>query len=738
MRPASTGSVITKSRRVGDQRLLIVGTFRPEEVAHRDHPLRAYRHEMVGRGPCEELALPLLGHQHVESYLNARFAPNDFASQLTGLIQRKTDGHPLFATLLIQWLLERGNIVQTADNWTLPHALSDEDVHAPQGVRSLIRTKLEALEEVDQRALQYASVEGEEFRSTVLALLLDVDDLDPEERLARLDKVHRLISTLAETELPDGTLTTRYRFSHALYRDALYDDVVSQRRVRLHRQIGQRLLDHYGDQESRIAAPLAMHFERGRDFARAVEYLIQAGGNATHAYANAEAETLYTHALSLVDRLDAEVQAKTEAVVHEKRSATRLALGRFSEAAEDSTRMVELARANDDTTSEFAGLRSLTQALFYSHRLDETAECAAQALAVAERSESAEWQADVMNLVGLKQLCWGELRDAKRTLDQGIALARSVEHRSALGQTLTWRAALLYWQSDYAAADDMLAEAVQLHADLRDGFHLVASLFFQGLVWGNQRRISESLTVLNEALAMAQHNGDSFWWPRLPNCIGWIHRELQDFDRATNQDQQGVDVGREHGVLEAQANSLINLGIDYTRGEQRGDPLPVFREVEDIFNRDAWFRWRYNIRLQAALTEHWLKQGDADKAVQFAHRLRETAVENEAWKYVAVADNLLARNAIARGNLAEGVTCMEAALEKLRLHPCPIVTWKIESACGRAFAELGERPKATAAFERAAAIVHEIAGHIADEQLRTTFLTSPAVRDVIEPPDLTT
>ena len=279
-------------QRVGDQRLLIIGTFRPEDVEHRDHPLRGYRHELVGRERCDELALPMLGSQHVESYLNVRFAPNDFAHQLTGLIQQKTDGHPLFATLLIQWLLERGDIFRSPDGWTLQHAVSDETVQAPQGVRSIIRTKLATLDEDDQRALQHASVEGEEFQSTVLAHLLDVDAVELEERLARLDTVHRLISTVAEEELPDGMLTTRYRFSHALYRDALYDDVVSQRRVRLHRQIGQRLLDHYRDQDSRIAAPLAMHFERGRDFVRAIDYLIQAGDNATHAYANAEAEAL--------------------------------------------------------------------------------------------------------------------------------------------------------------------------------------------------------------------------------------------------------------------------------------------------------------------------------------------------------------------------------------------------------------------------------------------------------------
>ncbi len=660
-----------------------------------------------------------------------------FANQLTDLIQRKTDGHPLFATLLIQWLLERGDIVQSDDGWTLAHAISDEDVHAPEGVRSIIRTKLETLEEDDQRALQYASVEGDEFQSTVLAHLLDVDDVELEERLARLDRTHRLVRTVAEEELPDGTLTTRYRFSHALYRDALYDDVVSKRRVRLHRQIGQRLLDHHQDHAARIAAPLAVHFERGRDFPQAVEFLIRAGDNATHVYAYAEAEILYSRALALVDRIDTAVRTGTEATIREKRGTTRFSLCRFPGAIEYYTRLVELGRTLEDTAVEFAGLSSLTKTLFFSHRLDETAERAGQALAVAESSDSAAWQADVMNMVGLKHLCYGELGDAKQTLDQAVALARSANHRAALGFALTWRAALHYWQSEYETAQDTLAEAVQLNADLRDGFQLLASLFFQGLVWGNQGRMSESLKVLNEALAMAQRNGDSFWWPRLPNCIGWIYRELQDFDRAMAHDQQGVKVGREHGVLEAQANSLINLGIDYTHGSQHGEPLTAFREVEDIFTRDAWFRWRYNIRLQAALTEHWLKQDDLELAETFAHRLRDTATEHDAWKYVAVADNMLARIAIARGHLSEGVTCMEAALEQLRQHPCPIVTWKIESACGRTYEALGEAQKATAAFERAAAVVHDIAGDIDDETLRTTFLTSPAVQRVTAPPDRT-
>ena len=424
-------------QRVSNQRLLIVCTFRPEEVEHSNHPLRGYRPELIGRERCEELALPMLGHEHVASYLNARFAPNDFASQLTNLLQRKTDGHPLFATLLIQWLLERGDIVRSDDGWTLQRSLSDEDVQAPQGVRSIIRKKLEALDQEQQRALQYASVEGEEFQSTVLAHVLDVDDLELEERLDHLDKTHGLIRTVGEEELPDGALTTRYRFSHALYRDALYGDLVSRRRVRLHQQIGERLLEHYRDQASRIAAPLAVHFERGRDFVRAVGYLIQAGDNATHAYANVEAKDLYSRALPLVDRLSADDQTKTKIAIRAKRGMVNVSLSCFPEAVDDLTQMVDLARSVDDRISEFTALKNLTQALFFSHRLNETAERAAQALAAAERSESPTWRAEVLNLVGLKQLCYGELRDAKSTLDQAIELGRSVEPGPALSHALT-------------------------------------------------------------------------------------------------------------------------------------------------------------------------------------------------------------------------------------------------------------------------------------------------------------
>src|SRR5262249_16085266 len=120
------------------------------------------------------------------------------------------------------------------EHWSLSRPISEMDLEAPESVRSMIGRKIDALTEEDQRALQYASVEGAEFLSVIVAELLGVEEVDLKERLAPLEKTHRLVVTRAQDELPDGTFTTRYRFAHALYQNFLYGDLVNKRRVMLH------------------------------------------------------------------------------------------------------------------------------------------------------------------------------------------------------------------------------------------------------------------------------------------------------------------------------------------------------------------------------------------------------------------------------------------------------------------------------------------------------------------------
>ncbi len=720
-------------QRIERQRLLIIGTFRPEDVALTSHPLKTYKLEIQAHNQCDEIALDSLGQEYIASYINQRFAPNDFPRELSALIYHKTEGHPLFATNLVQYMADRGDIVQTNAHWSLSRPLAEMELEAPESVRSLLHKKIEALNAEDRRALQYASVEGEEFLSTVVAKLLGVDDVELEERLDRLARINHLIKTLGEEELPDGELATRYRFAHALYQNVLYGDLVGKRRILLHRQAGEQLLKHYGSQSPRIAVQLALHFERGRDFGRAIEYFIHAGDNATKLYANIEAEEHYSHALGLVEKLPPEEQSVRYATVYQKRGEVNFALSRFQQAIDDFTEMLSHARTTETVEQEATALNALARTLFFSHRLEEMAARADEAVSAAERAGSSPaLRAETMALVALKRLCYGELAEAEPLMEELIRIASSIGHKPALLSGLAWRGALYFFQSEYEQAEDFLTRANELASELRDPFLLLETLFFLGLSRGNMGRMSEALTTLRTAIKTAGRNGDQFWFPRIFNCIGWIYRELQDFDKALEYDQQGVSVSRQHHVLEAEANSLINLGIDYTNTAQGEKTGAIFREVEAIFERDAWFRWRYNIRLQAGICEQRLKAGDLELATEHAERLLAVATDYSARKYVAVAHKLLAHIAISRGDLTKGEAELKSALAVAQEYPAPLVAWRTYAALGSLYSQTGDGQAAREAFNQAAIIIEVIANSVVDEKLRSTFLDSRVVREVLK------
>jgi serine/threonine protein kinase/tetratricopeptide (TPR) repeat protein len=729
--PSSVDLLRHLCQRIGSQRLLIAGTFRPEDIERSNHPLKGYRAEMRTHNLCEEIALDSLSREHIANYLNATFAPNDFPPELASLIHDKTEGHPLFATNLLHYLQERGDIARKNEHWSLTRPLSEMELEAPESVRSMIGRKIDALAEEERRALQYASIEGAEFLSTILAGLLGVDEVDLEERMAKLEKTHRLITTKGEEELPDGSLATRYRFAHALYQNFLYQDLVNKRRVMLHRQAGEQLLAHYGKRAPQIATQLALHFERGRDFPRAVEFLIHAGDQATRLYGNAEAAEHYTRALSLAEKRPGEVQAETIVTLYQKRGAVNMALSRFAEAIDDYERMLKEVELSGSLEKQAAGLNALASTLFFAHRLEEMADRADQALAAAKAAGSEQLRLETMCLMGLKHLCYGELTVGRPILDDVIESARAINHKPALATGLVWRACLYFFQTEYDRAIELATESRQLASELRDGFVLLTSLFFLGLSHGNLGRMSTALTTLDEAIRMAGRNGDRFWFPRMPNCIGWVHRELQDFEGALEHDREGLEVGRHYHVLEAEANSLINLGIDHTHAGRPDQTVAAFAEVRDIFERDAWFRWRYNIRLEAATATHWLRQKDLPQAQTFARRLLDTAREYGARKYIAEAHRLKARIAIADGDTETAEQEFSAALEELRQHPVPLLEWRTHADLGRLKAELGDAEAATKSFAQAAEIIQSCAASVTDENLRMTFLNSKAVQAVL-------
>lgn len=709
--------------RIAAQRVLLLVTFRPEDLQIGNHPLKNCKVEMQAHQQCDEIALDVLKTEDIANYLNLRFSPNDFPGELAGLIRKRTDGQPLFTVSLLEFLAVRGDIANTNSHWRLAMPLGEMDLEIPDSVRAMIRRKSEALDAGSRLALQYASVEGEEFLSTVLAKLLDRDELKVEEQLAALAKTHRLIELRGEEELPDGVLAARYAFAHALYQNVFYDELVSKRRALLHGRAGEELLRHYGDRAPRIAVQLAMHFERGRSWARAIEFLLLAGANARSMYANMQAEEHYTHALILAAKLPPETRAETELRIYEKRAAVYLATSRFDPSIADCKEMIDRARTIGSLTLECVALYTLGNTLFWAHRLHEMQPVLENVLRLADHTQSEAARLQAIALMAQGHLALGDLDNAENQFQEVIARAYLVDKRTLLG-VLDERARLRFFQSEYFNAEKMVRETLTLASELGDAFEILKSHYFLTLTLANLGRISEALEVLNRAMEMARRNGEFFWASRGPNCFGWIHRELQDFEGAMVFDREGAETASRLGVGEAEVNSVINLAFDHLQAGDKERMYSAMKSAESILSQDAWFRWRFEIRLQAARAEEALSRPEA-------LCLLEKATHYRARKYMIAGHTLLARIAMAEGDTATAEFQLNAAIGVLHEFPAPLAAWKTYSILGRLQAQLGREDAARAAFSEAASVIGYVAGNIDDERLRKIFLGSAAVQEVV-------
>ncbi|MEO7521162.1 MAG: protein kinase, partial [Gemmatimonas sp.] len=286
--------------RLGGIRLMVLVTVRPAELLLNKHPFASLKLDLQARGICREIALEFLHPNDVEDYLAVEFPDHEFPPDFAALVHAKTEGSPLFMADVLRYLLTRGIVAKESGRWILAKSLPAIEHDLPESVRGMIQQKIEQITEEDRKLLMAASVHGYEFDSAVVADLTGIDAADVEERLETLEHVYGFVRRSYERDLPDGTLSVRYRFVHVLYQNALYASLTPSRRIATSARAAGSLTRHYGEQSGDIAANLAILYEAARDTPHAVEQLIVAAENAAKLFANQEVLALSQRGLALV------------------------------------------------------------------------------------------------------------------------------------------------------------------------------------------------------------------------------------------------------------------------------------------------------------------------------------------------------------------------------------------------------------------------------------------------------
>jgi DNA-binding winged helix-turn-helix (wHTH) protein/tetratricopeptide (TPR) repeat protein len=523
-------SYVARRRRAAH--LMVIGTYRPAEVILSGHPLKKVKQELLAKRHCDELALEYLTEAAVAEHLAIRFPENRFPSELVAVIHERTEGNPLFMVNTVDHLIAERLIQPHEDGWRMAAKIDTVRLGVPDSIRQLIEAQIERLDARDQRILEAASIAGAGFRVPAVSAALDEGVENVAVRCEELTRRHQFIRECRPHTLPDGQTAGRFGFVHAVYRHVFYERVSTARRIHLHRRIGRRTEEIYGERANEVAAELAMHFEQAADYQEAARYLQQAAINATHRSAYREAIALSRRGLELLGRLpDTDDRARQELWLQITLGVPLIATEGY--AAPDVGAVYLRARALCDRLGTTPEVSQVLWGLWTFHtlrgELSTAFEIAGEFLRLSERvthpglAMRGHW---AMEITCTHQ---GKFGLALEHFEKALAMYEADEHRDdpfpdALHPGVAMRG-FAAWSLWFVGHPDRalvrIQEAVALARELSEPHGLAHTLLFAAVLHQLRREIAIAQQYADDAIATSRDHGLVFYEAMARIVRGW-------------------------------------------------------------------------------------------------------------------------------------------------------------------------------------------------------------------------
>ncbi|MDH5563685.1 MAG: AAA family ATPase [Nitrospirota bacterium] len=512
------------ARRSNAARLMVVGTYRPADLILLKHPLKHTKQELLLHGQCQELRLECLTKSSVEAFLFQRFVSGDETGaslhSLAQVVHRRTEGNPLFMVNLVDYYLAHDLLVQGDYEWTVKD--HEARTTTPTGLRQFIDLRVEQLKPDDRHLLAIASIAGMEFSTATIAAGLETTMADLDERCHDLVQREQFIRSHGTSQWPDGTVSARFEFQHALYQETLYEHIPVGQRIEWHRKIGEQLEQGYGERTRDIVAELALHFERGQEPDRASLYHQQAGEEAFKRSAHHETTLHVTKALELLHRLPPGLaRDQRELALQSLRGILILQTKGFAklEAGQALGRAHELCQQFPNNPQFIPSIFGLFRYYVTISNQTKARELREQLACLAQQTGEAEVLLLALTCQGGMAMFWGAPQSALSPLQQAITLEEGIDSVSLLvkyGEEtriisrhfLSW----VLWTLGFPdqSKTEALKALSQAHA-LNNPFMHVLSLLWNAITHMMQRDDPQALCLSQEALALAQKHGYQQW-----------------------------------------------------------------------------------------------------------------------------------------------------------------------------------------------------------------------------------
>jgi adenylate cyclase len=640
--PGSASLLFHLGRRIQGNRILIVGAFRPAEVAlgrgEERHPLEPILHEFKRDfGEIEIEVGKTEVRRFVDDFIDAQ--PNRLGHEFRETLYSLTKGHPLFTVELLRNMEERGALARDKDGRWIEGPELDWNT-LPARVDAVIEERVQRLNKKLREILTIASVEGEEFTAEVVARIQKEEIRELIKLLSReLDKRHHLVSAKGIRQLEKQRLSS-YLFQHILFQRYLYNSLDQVERAELHEEVGNILEALYGEQAEEIAVQLARHFLEAGIVSKAIDYYHKAGNKAVRLSAGEEAlALLLALAVPLMSIKGFGAPELGQGVVRARELCDRMSdtsqrfnalfqlcnyygtTGQYRTDLRLLEQMSQIADQSKDPMLEAICCFSHTWPLLNVGELVQSIEYAKRLMDVYNQEKHGflaylfGYDVGVFNLGIGSWALWilGYPDQALRQLNDAVNIARQVGHPHSLAFVLLLSCELNWFLGSFPRIDKDTEELVTLCE--KNGFIYIGAhgYFYRGERAVFEGRVKEGIAQMRQNLAIMEATGTM-------TCFSRLRARIADACRKTGELEEGLSAvdwafeaveKYDERYMEAEIY-LLKVDLLRMQGKPEDEAEKYFRQAIEISRQRMAKSWE--LRATVSLSRLWQSQGKREEA----------------------------------------------------------------------------------------------------------------------------
>ena len=573
------------ARRVPRRRLLLVGTYRPEEIVTepggRTHPLPGLLQALSREERFERIELPRLRRDDVREILDRLYPRHSWGDDFPSLLYRETEGNPFFLVEILKLLTSERVLEERESVWVL-HTTVDK-ISIPEKVFDVVMRRLGRLGPREREILELGAVEGDVFHSGTILRGLRIERMALLKALQFLEQVHHLIHAAGP----------HYHFDHSKIREILYASIPPELRIEYHTVVGQFLKESFGEAEE-YAGIIAHNLLAAGLREEAIPYLTSAAAGAARLFAHGDAIHYLEQAERVLHELNPQrppsEQVRLLVQIRERRGDEESASGHYREALASYEMALQLDRAvgprrEAELTRAVGSVQYLLGRAAESQQAYDRAIAQYESIEAQERARGeSESLAVTFRELGKLHFFRGDLERSKRYIDEAIQVAERIGASRLKASALNNLAGIHYQRGELEESLACHRAALTIREETRDPEELAQTHKNLGITQYRLGELSDAEPHLEEALGLFRKTGDRRGEAVTLRHLGNLHYARGDHGGAQRHWEASLSLCRELGNNEDLCRCLNNLGLLHF---ERGHYASAHRYYQDALEVGA-------------------------------------------------------------------------------------------------------------------------------------------------------